>query len=94
VIFGALIGCGRSSGISGKYVDSKNAACYLELHSDGTFFSHSIDQGYQVQYVSDVAGTYRIEGNDVELSTSNGMAQKCPLNGAILINGSHTMVKQ
>ena len=87
-------GCGCGSGVSGRYVDSTNAASYVELHSDGTFFSHSIEEGYQTQYVSDVSGTYRLQGNNLELSTATGLAQKFPLRGNSLVDGSHTFVKQ
>src|ERR1700722_9545049 len=91
---GLLGGCTGTTGMSGHYVDAAKPASYVDFHADGTIYAHVVSDGFQTQYVSDVAGTYRIEGNTVIVSTPSGAAQKYEIHDTKLVNGSHTLVKQ
>jgi len=77
VVLFALISCSKT-GVSGKYVNEKNPKDYLELKSDGTFFSQEGPMG--------IAGKYEVEGDQITLKTDMGFASRGKIQGKTIID--------
>ena len=80
-----LVGCGGSHFV-GRYIDANKPGSYIEFHADGTAYAQ--EEGIAV------AGSYRLEGESVILSWSNGYARKCELRGATLVAGNEIFTRQ
>jgi len=64
--------------VSGKYMNEKNPKDYLELKSDGTFFSQEGPMG--------IAGKYVVEGDQITLKTDMGFASRGKIKGKTIID--------
>ena len=73
-----LVGGCLESGIEGKYVLTKDPEYYLELNSDGTFFSH--------EKWGSVSGTYEVKGDTIRLIRPNGIAAEGKIEGDTIID--------
>lgn len=77
---------GKAGGVAGKYVSEKNAGNFIELRSDGTFFSQDGDMIIQ--------GKYAIEGSRITFTTDTGFASRGRIEAGVIDRDEDRWKKQ
>jgi len=80
-----LTACGGPR-ISGRFADTAKPTTYIEFHDDGTAYAQD-EQG-------SVSGTYRLDGDEIVLTMSNGHAEKFQRHGTTLVGSRVTLTQQ
>lgn len=85
VLAALLMSCG-SSRLSGRFADAAKPTTYVEFHDDGTAYAQD-EEG-------SVSGTYRLDGDEIVLTMSNGHAEKFQHRGNTLVGNRVTLTRQ
>lgn len=85
----ALVACGSTSRLAGRYLDEKDPEAYLELKSDGTLY---LQTGPALGGLG-LTGNYSVNGTEISLTFSNGVALRGSVAGDTLRFPESTMVK-
>ena len=74
----ALLAACSGNKVAGKYISEDNPDDYLELRSDGNFYSQEEGIG--------ISGSYDVDGNEITLSLAIGLSTKARIEGDVIID--------